>query len=493
MEEKADIELKEIMNKTKTNKKKQNTKLKRTITDREDMEEQDEPNEENDTVSKEQTEQFTTGVKQQEQGHHFFRMTGFLGTGKGHPDKNKVAAWMQERSGTKKIKSIHICHERPDKISDLSIYKQLYNHFHMVIVWEECLNFKKSTHFDWKRGDMEICGLDEDENEIIHMNIEPIRMPFEPNWQRACEYIAKEDKECAELLKWATQQLANKKKKKVFHVLEQVKKAHSLEEALEAATDIKEFTNISVAYYAVNGKDFEPMQLAITKPSQICGWEIQFMNKNCKLRARTINDRKIHCIVDLGGGTGKTQLALYMEEIDPQHVLSITTEMRTGDVAEFLNTCKNSVGWSGGTIIVNLQRAQKYRRDLFKLLEYLKDGKMTSGKYHGSSARVNVPALFVFSNFWPCWKGSISADRISVHQIQRTIDDGKTLERLLNDIDSDDEEEEQKEEKIRSQWIKETKLTRIDIHEANRLALENKEDNFDLQEQQEKKKDDYGM
>lgn len=487
MEEKAAIELKEIM--AKENKKKNNKKRSKPEIE---PEEKEEPMEQDD-VSKEETEKFTTGVKEQEPGHHFFRMRGFLGTGKGHPDKKKVAAWMEQRSGNKKIKSIHICHERPDKISDLSKYKQLYNHFHMVIVWEEQLNFKKATHFDWKRGDMEICGLDEDENEIIHMNVEPIRMPFEPNWQRACEYIAKEDKECAELLAWATQQLNNKKKKKVFHVLEQVKKAHSLEEALEAATDIKEFTNIQVAYYAVNGKDFEPMQLAITNPSKICGWEVQFMNKNCKLRARTINDRKIHCIVDLGGGTGKTQLALYMEEIDPAHVLSITTEMRTGDVAEFLSTCKNSVGWIGGTIIVNLQRAQKYRRDLFKLLEYLKDGKMTSGKYHGSSARVNVPALFVFSNFWPCWKGSISADRISVHQITRTIDDGKTLERLLNDIDSDDEEEEQKEDKIRSQWIKETQLTRIDIHEAHRLALENKEDNFDVQDFQQKKKDDYGM
>ena len=67
----------------------------------------------------------------------------------------------------------------------------------------------------------------------------------------------------------------------------------------------------------------------------------------------------------------------------PKDLLVITVGMRDSDLATFVTTANNNQGFEGGTVFVNLQRAAQWNRSLYRTTEYIKDGKLCSGKYSG--------------------------------------------------------------------------------------------------------------
>lgn len=104
------------------------------------------------------------------------------------------------------------------------------------------------------------------------------------------------------------------------------------------------------------------------------------------------NDRLIEWYYDENGGKGKTQLCKYL--VYHYNAIPITSG-KTSDVAHIISKCIEKK-----IIIFNYTR-QAEEHINYSLLESVKDGLITSGKYDSSFLMFDSPKVIVFANFRP--------------------------------------------------------------------------------------------
>lgn len=127
-------------------------------------------------------------------------------------------------------------------------------------------------------------------------------------------------------------------------------------------------------------------------------------------------DRSITVWIDRAGGHGKSSLT-YILVRRGKAILVPRTELHPGRMRDFI-----CLHWSGERIIiVDLPRQQEVTPELCNILEDMKDGLMTSGKYGGDRKFMKGVRILVFTNNWVPKDAyeSLSKDRWDTHIIDK--------------------------------------------------------------------------
>lgn len=135
------------------------------------------------------------------------------------------------------------------------------------------------------------------------------------------------------------------------------------------------------------------------------------------------DERTINWVYDPIGGIGKTKLIKFM--ITKYNVIAATlTALK--DVACIIAECMENDNKNGGerdfndNLIILLNLPRDCDLVSYNCLEQLKDGLITSSKYHSSTLVLNCPHIWVFSNHLPD-STKLTKDRLKIWQVKEMI------------------------------------------------------------------------
>jgi hypothetical protein len=144
-------------------------------------------------------------------------------------------------------------------------------------------------------------------------------------------------------------------------------------------------------------------------------WQLNCINMLFNKNFSNEDRRYIYWYYDEIGGTGKTQLATYLEDNYPDDVLVINEGASTYHLSTVINN-ERKKGWNGNICIFDLPRTVKDRVGVFNSLEAIRGGRMIVLKYNGEKIRFNSRYIVVFANFLPQISG-MSVDRWIISEI----------------------------------------------------------------------------
>lgn len=287
-------------------------------------------------------------------------------TYKTHLNKEKYKAWAKDDL---RVKDCHMAHEEADK-------HHPYKHTHVILKWPSIFQSRNARRFDYQG---------------IHPNLKPITSKRQ--LKHTYRYLTKEDPECAYLLELSSKAFSKK-----------VWSCKTLQEALEDCEKPSDVLGTK-AMFEAKPVEVPPPDL-ITKFRK---WQLKLM---AELDSAP-DDRHVIWIYDPVGGGGKSRLARHIKDSGMGIAISGTTAQR--DIALVI---KNEIqrGTSLRVIMLDLTRSFK-DRDIYNVIEMLKNGRMISPKYESCRLRWRPGHVVVFANFLPDPNGC-SKDRWLVREIR---------------------------------------------------------------------------
>lgn len=286
-------------------------------------------------------------------------------TYKTHIDKEQYKAWAKENLGAKET---HVAHETADK-------HHPYFHTHIIVEWPKAFQTRSARRFDYGE---------------LHPNIKPITN--RKQLENAYRYISKEDATCQYLLTKLNTAFAKG-----------VWSCNTLQEALLECQKPSDVLG-TIAMFKSKPRDEAPPDLI----TEFRPWQIKLLNE---LSAEP-DDRHIIWMFDGKGGAGKSRLGRHIEDSGQGILISGTTGIR--DIAYIIKTALER-GECMRTVMLDLTRSFQ-DKDIYNVLEMIKNGRMVSGKYESCRLRWKPGHVVVFANFLPM-AGGCSADRWRVRSI----------------------------------------------------------------------------
>lgn len=281
-------------------------------------------------------------------------------TYKSHLDKEAFKSWCKEDLGALEI---HIAHETGHEDTP-------YDHSHVIVEWGRRFQTKTSRRFDYNG---------------IHPHIKPITS--REQLEHTYKYLAKEDKTCQYLLEKQSTAFAKR-----------VWSCKSLQEALSTVDEPREVLG-TIAMYSAKPKPEAPRRTI----TEFRPWQEKLM----RMLADEPDDRHIIWVKDTKGSAGKSRLAAHIEDTGMGICFSGSAGIR--DISHIISKEIDS-GTSLRVIIMDLSRSFK-DRDIYNVLECLKNGRITAGKYDSKRLAWRPGHVVVFANFPPD-RGAFSYDRI---------------------------------------------------------------------------------
>lgn len=147
-------------------------------------------------------------------------------------------------------------------------------------------------------------------------------------------------------------------------------------------------------FNSVNEQKFIPAPL-------IHKWQIQWCKKIIPF---LMEPRKVGWLYNKGGGAGKGDLIANAETTEGKKVLSINwgTAMTHASLAKLIVDALDNGSWTGDILFLNIPKKAVEAKTLYVLMENVKDGKLTHGRYTGGNKRWHTNcAISVFSNELP--------------------------------------------------------------------------------------------
>jgi len=276
-----------------------------------------------------------------------------------------------------------------------------YNHTHILIDFGKAFQTYKCRFFDYPEGN--------------HAHIAFVKTML--HWKRCVNYLAKEDKENADL------------KDKPSWVA-QAQNCKTRQEAALLAHKPNDLAGLMMAY------DMKPLVVSIPLP-ELKRWQVEcerdilaldkkttFFTKddsssvnyghwdNDVIGGRWIDgtaetrgdfksgtDRHINVIYNPGGCIGKSVFIASMMAKYPDKVLGIEGLGNSRDVATMISGAMDR-GWDGSCVLINLTRSAADHK-IYAPLEAIRDGMMTSQKYTGRTMLWDCKSVWMFVNWMP--------------------------------------------------------------------------------------------
>lgn len=156
------------------------------------------------------------------------------------------------------------------------------------------------------------------------------------------------------------------------------------------------------------------LQSSDDKPVEVTVLELRPWQEYMKFYLTKKRDnRTVTWIVDYRGSSGKTEFSKYM---DVHHNSLTITTLKISDAAYLLKEYVAKHG-TPGIVFINITRTSKDFTGVFTIIESLKDGRFTCGKYATTNVRLEFsPNVVVLSNGNPKID-KLSDDRWCVHYI----------------------------------------------------------------------------
>lgn len=132
------------------------------------------------------------------------------------------------------------------------------------------------------------------------------------------------------------------------------------------------------------------------------------------------DDRHIHFIVDIVGGSGKTTFALNRRMYHNAIYIPEWHEAKEVGQAIFAQT----QDWKNYEIYIDMPRrplSENKLEQLWNLLEQVKNGYITEVRYHHRIRQILLTKLVVFSNYHLPIADNLSVDRVKVYRIQNGV------------------------------------------------------------------------
>lgn len=344
--------------------------------------------------TEEELEKLNCGYNKQ--GKFKIQGSRYFLTYKTHINKEEYTNWfIDTKLGGKveKLKFIRLAHENgknSDKVDN-------YEHTHVLVDLNEGYQSVNCHIFDYKISS---------KKGGIHCNIKVCGIK-KIDWVRLMRYMAKEDKENADLLTEAAKICIEK-----VPWAERVWACKTLQEAMLLCEKPSDAMGIKTLFECrIRPSPIKEWQI----PKQ--EWQIQLMNETNQ-ETNQFNERKIKWIVDTVGNTGKTELARYMYSMEREKWLCTKDLGTSRDAATIVKGAIQS-GWNGHGVIVDLPRsASDDDKRLYTYLETLKDGFVTATKYTGGTEIFEKGHMIVFAN-WPPKVPLLSVDRWDIRRLIR--------------------------------------------------------------------------
>lgn len=312
-------------------------------------------------------------------------------------DKKVFTAWFKKNFP---VNEIHLAHETGKESGR--------KHMHVVVDFGKRFQTTDFRRFDYP-------GWIDEKNvhpPEAHPNIRPIKNPWPKNWANVKNYIAKEDPEnehlkvtggCPQFLKslWACKNIQDALAQNIGM------------DPLTGAVKWSDVSGIEKAFA------FKPRpEVKTIYPSY--PWQ-QELYEELKLEP---DNRSVLWYFDPVGGSGKTQFAKYLMTTYPDmyYVVSQTNGMK--DFATIIANALDA-GWKNHGLIFNLARSDAELK-IYKPIESIKDGLLTSVKYSGKTMVFDCPHVVVFANFLPETE-KLSADRWKIRKITGQLCEPITL------------------------------------------------------------------
>lgn len=326
--------------------------------------------------------------------------TGALLTFRSHISKQELKVRLERilcgAGGTKRVKIIELWIAHEHGMSDPTVP---YEHTHVAFKVRPRFQSQNPRVFDY---------LLEDGINAIHPHVRVINFPGGKNtqWDRVRNYISKEDPELAGL--------RDSLKKSYCEVIAE---QPTLKDVL--MKEIKCKKNLTL----VNG--LISLYGVLSKPTcevvgELRNWQQELFNSISP--EIPSDDRTIQWWWESTGNTGKTWFVKWLLSNHPSDYYAITDVGSGKDFATIVESAFNE-GWSGHCILVCLSRTEECNfRALYKSLEKVKDGLLTTTKYRGKTTVFNSPHVVVLAN-WPPMiefedgKSTLSSDRWKIVEI----------------------------------------------------------------------------
>jgi hypothetical protein len=201
---------------------------------------------------------------------------------------------------------------------------------------------------------------------------------------------------------------------------------------------MKEDTRVEGPWTDKDKADWIPDWLKTWKPY---GWQLDLEAKMDELYSDPdMLRRKIVCVVDSIGNSGKSMYAQYLEDVKGWIDIETGTLVKfqtTGGIIQDLRERRNVPGF-----VVDLSRevSRQEWSMLADVCEKVKNGKVTDRRHGGKRWKFNPPRMIMFTNKAPP-EGIFSADRFWFYNIDPTsqaINEFNTL--TQDDLDDDDDD-----------------------------------------------------
>lgn len=293
--------------------------------------------------------------------------------------------------------------------------KKKYLHTHAIIKLDRRCDTKKPDTFDWECED----------GTTIHPHI----LPFQPNlWKQKVLYLCKEDPENKERGGTTSLTLAQ---------LTWAKKDQA--GALSLATSFQEITGI-LALYALKPAVAKNQKCILKRWQNRLFDRIQY-NEEYEMggfTGRNVDDsddsgsfefisggkRKIIWVWDIKGCCGKTIFAQELIRRDPVRYTGLTSIPQESHLATIIEG-SISRGWDGSVVLICLSRqAEDYK--IYKGLEDIRDGHMTSTKYHGKYLSWTSQHVVVLANWLPNFS-ALTWDKWELYTINKKTKQLETM------------------------------------------------------------------
>lgn len=300
-------------------------------------------------------------------GKYRFGNQRVLFTYKSHLPKEEYVKWLKEKAKFSGKSCVWICHEIGTNGKEQG---EPYRHSHVVVDFGDRFQTENVRFFDYKS---------------IHPHIKVITGT--KAWVNACHYICKEDENCREEMADYLAEIGGPS----FAQL--VWSQKSLADAFDKCLKKDGSNAAAVKLIFENKPKPEKKVRGLIATKGPLPWQKTIMD----IIDQPADLRTVHWIYDKDGTSGKSQLCMYLHQIDK--ALNIACAM---DMKNFATNIEGALesGWDGKCITFDIARSE--RLDIYTVLEKIKDGMITSVKYKGKTSILdNDTHVFVFSNFLP--------------------------------------------------------------------------------------------
>nr|WAE42232.1 MAG: replication associated protein [Cressdnaviricota sp.] len=281
-----------------------------------------------------------------------------------HFDKQEYIEWFKSIMTKKSMPAFIRCAQE----TGLKSPECPHEHMHVLIDFGSKFQTTNCRFFDYQG---------------VHPNLK--RLLSKEHWRHELRYIAKEDKENEDCIKMAGP---------VQHIW-------SFDTLSGALADVDQLRDVLPTIAAYESRP----NLIVHRPEpRWVPWNSELVAEISKPIDQDDIDSpagyKVIWIYDKPGTSGKTRTMQYLTATWPKRYFSMTNVSGPDNVAEYVKGCLGS-GWNGHCVIINCAKSRVDYKNLYTTIECIKDGSLSTYKWHGAPLDFPRPHVVVLSNEIP--------------------------------------------------------------------------------------------